>query len=534
LFSTLSDLEEAQTGSQVSEILKTVSFESVQDGLLHIASTKTNSWTLECVIDFMRFNGISVDILDSRHSTALEHAIRAGRRSAVERLIEGGASLHRRNQSDQQPLHFAIMENAPAEICDLLLQYGAEVNAPLPTKRHASSPIYLTVERLSKVQYEAERDRLCMIFDILLRYGAEIALNDGNEKPTRMSMLGTWLMWDSPNTFVRWNQLQRSFRLSHFLRTDFNPMCWFPRDYCPKHECTSFASFIFGHTPESGLAKLLIRTTDLSKFGHDLLYTLLSPCAWRVSASADPSIQDLMDELVERLQHQEALYHSDPNILRHILGRAPEAEKLALIDVAIGRHLVTIGESREVLKLLAQMREEIRLGLAERLLPQLELAPTVLWTDLMTEYFGSVGIFLRNRVNRTNEGPHQILQEKTLTTLGLELQDLPEDDAESIMRCVIHYWTKELLNGKTFGYPLSAQQRVFSAAQIRHRYELPPLPVPGDLVLAMSPHLDHRTRDERVRSDPFLTDFSASPDTMMSPDEVRMPYDTPQSMHGTH
>jgi len=270
------DLRQAETGKQVRDILALTRFVSGEDCLLHYAATQGERWTLEYLIDYMNVRDINLDIEDSQHRTALEFAIGAGQKGAVELLLDSGASIQRWNSSDQQPLHYAIQVSS-SDICMVLLQHGANVNAPLPQTRHTyCSSIAITMERLARTQAKQERDDLARIFEVLLTYGAVITQSSGDTEPTRLDFLQSWYEWDP-----------LSFHPSHYLRSDFHPLCWFSREYCPGRECTSLAAFVFCHTPGSGLAELLVQTTDVEKYGHDLLHAILSPCARRITTEAD-------------------------------------------------------------------------------------------------------------------------------------------------------------------------------------------------------------------------------------------------------
>lgn len=90
----------------------------------------------------------------------------------IERLLQGGASIHERDETGSTPLHLAVFSGSP-EIVKLLLAAGADPNAqdqkgvtPLNTARSFNG-----LEEISK---------------ILLAAGADPALKDNEGKTYNM------------------------------------------------------------------------------------------------------------------------------------------------------------------------------------------------------------------------------------------------------------------------------------------------------------------------------------------------------------
>ena len=478
-------------------------FDPGEDCVLHVAAAKGDIWTLECILDYCRLIDMNIDIEDSRRCTSLESAILAERVSAVEILLENGASVVRRNDKGQTPLHLAAMESSSVEIASLLLQNGADTEALLlPQRGRASIPVYLAFERLKASHSAQARDALCSFIETLLRSQGSAILDDRNDgQSSTMTFLESWVRWEDVDTLARSDRPSRPFRLSHFLRQDCDPLCWLPRSYCPGQECKSLASFIFAHTSGSGLPQLLVRSTDVTKFGRSLLYCLLSPCTRHITSPADFSTHELVLELLERMDREEVDFRQDPSILRQILHRSSEPEKLTLIELVRSWGLVTVEESREVFKELSNLDDDFRLHLTEILLSLPGVAGADLWTDLMMQNFTRTGrMYIRQ--GASNEQARIEFQDRTLLKLHIDPSEVTSANSICIIQCVMYYWTKKLLEGDTFDYEVSNQQRVFGAVQSRQKYDLPPLPISGDLILSIFPHLDHRNRGNSVTSAP--------------------------------
>ena len=196
--------------------------------------------------------------------------------------------------------------------------------------------------------------------------------------------------------------------------------------------------------------------------------------------------------------------------------------------------LLTTDEAKEVLRNLSNLDADFRLHLTEILLSLPEVTPHGFWMDLMIQNYSKNRMYIRQSTNTGSENAQMEFQDKVLRILQIEPSEVNSANAICIVQCVMHYWTKKLLEGNTFGYEVSNQQRVFGAVQSRQKYDLPPLPISGDLVLAMFPHLDHRNRGNSVTSAPGRADEYNSPDSTPGPDVLdqlgRGPYDTPRSL----
>lgn len=526
--SILVNLQRATTGTRITQLLETAFSNSTEDSLLHYAVTRADMWTLEYILDYIPSIGFDIDTEDLQHRTPLERAISGRRSESVDLLLRFGANVRRRNRDNQLPLHFAILEDSLPEVVESLIQYGAEVSAALTRKHHDNTPpVHLAIERLVVLESQAAKDNMASIVDTLLNRGADISLGDPNSGSAASEFL---------NTFARWKQPLRSFRLSYFLRADRNPMCWIPRKYCSGGQCRSMASFVFSHTPNSGLSSLLVQSADVRKHGHDLLLALLSPCSWQAKSKNDASTHDLVEDLLKRMRSENADL-AENHIMSHILDHSPEPDKLTLIDMLYQWELTTSTEARNILKDLPKWDEDFRLRLSEHLIHQLsqesEISwPGVLGNGLMTRYFGNGRMFLRHQT--MSEAARREVQNQVIGSLGMDPHHLTDEASFCIIQSFMHLFTKSLLQGGTFGLQVSNQQRVFGAVQLRQSYKLPPLPVPDELVLSVFPHLDHRSRGTaatRTNSeDSDLDDVHDAPNGSPSHNHTKHAYGTPASI----
>ena len=478
--STYGALEAATKGAQVVQILSTIPFVNGTNTILHHAVTKDGSWVLDCIIDFMQTSDISIDILNGAKRTALEVAIKAMKRAPVEKLLEAGASIFRRNEKQQQPLHFAISEASSAEICRTLLQHGADVDAPLPQTGWTLNPVSMTMDGYLHARDEAEEDDSCAILEVLLGHGAQIYVGDGQGKIPLMNFLKAWMQWDSVKKPLHGISVRRAAPFVHYLRTGRNPLCWFPGQYCPARECNSFASFIFAHTPGSGLAEMLIETTDIFKYGLDLLPVLMSPCTSRCISQRDPSVNRLLQDLLQRLHNQGILSSEIDGVLAPALTQAPADEKVAISKTLVDWRIISESEAKKTWSVLNAMEETVRMRLAEVLLAPL---PPEFYHLIISRFLDSDRIFRPDWSTLNEDEAHEGLRDHVIAWFGLSAEDPGNGDL--VAQCVIHVMTKSLLSGCTFGYSLSIKQQVFGAALLRERYGLPPVPVDNELLLAL-------------------------------------------------
>ncbi|KAK5168237.1 uncharacterized protein LTR77_006806 [Saxophila tyrrhenica] len=494
------ELRQAETGPEISEILNRTRFVSGEDCILHYTAAKAELWALDYLMDYINIKDISIDLENSRRRTALEYAILAGQKFSVELLLANGASVDRRNSSEQQPLHCAVQSLSP-DICVILLEHGANANAPLAVKQQYRSSLDVTFEQLSKAQMKEERDKLARIFEILLTNGADVADRGSESEVTQLEFLKRWYQQDP-----------RSFQPSHYLRNNFHPLCWISRKLCPVGACGSLASYIFSHTPGSGLARLLIQTVDVENHGDDLLHAMLSPCIQQATTNWDPTTYELFHELLERMHARGVKPRKDPFILHRIWRDAPHHERLLLIESAQRSALATAEESRMVLVELGPEDGNFGLDMAESLMSQPEVVSAQLWNELVVHYYGKSGMFRRS-FSVADEGFHHEIQLKIFTALGLDLQQAAGAE-EHVVRSTMHVFTKRLLEGKIPGHNISAQQRVFGVTPLREKYDLPELPVPSSMILEMNSHI-HRGRVD-VLSAEQGSDYYSSPGTTMS------------------
>ena len=80
------ELQRAATGAEISVILAKTRFVSGEDCIIHYSAAKPDIWTLDYLVDYMNINDYSIDIESSGYLTALEYAIGAGQKNAVELL----------------------------------------------------------------------------------------------------------------------------------------------------------------------------------------------------------------------------------------------------------------------------------------------------------------------------------------------------------------------------------------------------------------------------------------------------------------
>ena len=188
VYGRLSSATEFERENILQDMVKRRGFDKGKESILHHDATRDDPGTLNCIVEFMLSNGVSLDLPNCLHRTALEIAIQAGRIIAMKILLGAGASVAIRNEKEQQPLHFAIQNLASAEICRLLVQSGADVNSPLSQSEDAISPMYTTLERFLQSNNDREKDALGATMQELIDHGANIR-RDGGVGETRWRSL---------------------------------------------------------------------------------------------------------------------------------------------------------------------------------------------------------------------------------------------------------------------------------------------------------------------------------------------------------
>ena len=470
------------TESDCREILEQIRFENGQDNVLHYTAMADDAWTLNCIIDFMQSRSLSVDVLSSRRRTSLEIAIQMGRKSNVKLLLDARASLTRRNDNGQQPLHFAISVLADPKICRLLVDRGANVNIPYTPSEHvAISPMHLALERFLESKKDHDKDILCATLQELIDHGAQINLSGTQRETPLIKFIKASTELSSTSSANRQEQIRPSSLLGYYLNADRNPLCWFPKYHCPAVECKSLAAFIFAHTPKSGLSAILIESSDLVMYGLDLVRVLLSPCTMRYSNAEDPTVNELLRDLLQKMRVQNIHGPLPPGLLRQIVDQTPKKKRLERLETLLSSGYVGENESREALTWLNDIDDSgFRLSFAELLLSQFN-------TALHPAYFNMTAYLFNQKSSRfqdfTDEPQlHERLREEVLPRL--EITDRRESE-DCIVQCVVHVLTKFMLENKMRRDIAPAGLVIYVASRLRQRYQLPDIPVARPLLLEL-------------------------------------------------
>lgn len=467
------------------EILDEASFAKNSNSILHFAATREDPWTLHNIVDYLmsRDPPISVDIPDIARRTPLEIAIQSDKVVAVGALLRAGASVVRRNENQQQPIHFAIAQLALPEIIRLLLDFEADADSPFPQPGGTVvTPLYMTLERLSAARDEREKDILCLVLQHLIDHGAHMNFVDEEESPL-MKFIRASTELNSTHGLSIQTQSKPSSLLGFYFQADRNPLCWFPSEFCPAHRCESMAAFIFAHTPNSGLPQLLIESTDLERYGTDLMDVLLSPCKMRHSSQDDPSINNLLLMVLQNMNIQGVQRPLQSTLLRKVVRKTLDQKNLEFLEPLLKQDWVSETESRSLLELLNRLdKDRFRLSVAECLLSQLNLDHGHIFNAVTTVLF-----------HQTPAGFHDITHddsacEKFQGEVLEHLQVSPPmaEERTCIVRCVVHVFTKLMLEEKfgRFG-GMSSERTIYIAIRLRERYDLPDVPVARNLLLGL-------------------------------------------------
>ena len=513
-YAALQRAAESERMRILEQMKKRKDFEKGKDNVLHWAARRDDPGTLHCVLEFMRSEKLSLDFPNSERRTALEIAIQWGRVVVVKILLSAGAAVKGRNEKGQQPLHFAILELASAEICRLLMDSGANVNSALSTSEGSISPMHMTLELFLQSKKDVEKDAFCAILQELIDRGAQIKPDGGAGETSLEKFVQASTKLDSKSLSDRPKQTRPSSLVGYFLSADRNPLCWFPKQYCPAQECKSLAAYIFAHTAMSGLSEMLIESSDMTKYGLDLVHVLLKPCTMRYSNAEDLTVNDLLRNLLQKMSDQHVPGYLESGLLRHLSDRTPKKKRLERLDTLLRSRYVSRTECTDALiRLDDEPDEKFRLSLAELLLSQFDPAPDSPWAyQCFMDYFFDLSPS-QIKGFAEDENSREEFKEHILTQLGVTP---PTESAERIVQCVVHVYTKLLLEDNIPRHIDSADDIVYIASRLRELYGLPDIEVAKHLLLER-PSIPPRPVKllRGARSAP-TSDYADSPETAMS------------------
>ena len=326
-----------------------------------------------------------------------------------------------------------------------------------------------------------EQDTLRRVLQKLADHGAQINSNGAGRASSLIKFVKASTELESTSLSTRQKPIRPSSLLGCFLSANRNPLCWFPKEYCPAHECKSFAAFIFAHTPNSGLSALLIESSDMTQYGLDLVRVLLKPCRLRYSSANDPSIDDLLRNLLKRMRNEGVLDSLERGLLNYVIQDTPRKERLEHLETLLESNYISEDECKEALSQLGQHDEPFRLAWAERLFSQSGLAAQI--QDSISHFFNQGSS--RMQFLTDDQNTRERFQDYVLDSLSISTPD--PQSAKCIVRSVVHVFTKLVLEGKHERELASTEEIISTAACLRRQYELPDTTIANDLLLALCP-----------------------------------------------
>jgi hypothetical protein len=214
----------------------------------------------------------------------------------------------------------------------------------------------------------------------------------------------------------------------------------------------------------------------------------------------------------------------EPGILRHMLEELPRKKTLKRLETLLKSGYVSGDECREGLTRLYELDESFRLSLAELLLSQFDLVP-----DTPSTYQEFTAHFFHQRPSKVQDfadDPHARgrFQDHVLTQLRVSPPTF--ESGEYIVKCVVHVFTKLMLEGKMGRNITSAERIIYIATRLRQGYQLPDIPVAKHLLLELRYVSSHQNKLLRNVQESEISDSSDSPETSMSDSPF---YPTPES-----
>ncbi len=120
-----------------------VDLQEASDGwtALHYAAREDSLETIQFLIE----SGANTELTCIHGDTPLVIAMRFGNYAATEALLEAGVNVSPFNKKGKTPLHQAAAYGSPVEMCRLVLDHGADINA-LTESKFPTTPISLAIE----------------------------------------------------------------------------------------------------------------------------------------------------------------------------------------------------------------------------------------------------------------------------------------------------------------------------------------------------------------------------------------------------
>ena len=507
------------TESRRFQILEETDLADGQDNVIHYAATRDDAWTLSSILECVASKPVIsqpplIDHVSSGRRTALEIAIQVGKAVVVETLLKAGASVQRRNDDKQQPLHFAISHLASADICRVLINFGAKPDAPFLLGNVAIPPINMVLERFLDSKTGRERDILCATLQELVDHGARISSNGTGVESSLMKFVKASTELDSTSLSSRQKPIRPSSLLGYYLSADRNPLCWFPKQYCPALECKSLAAFVFAHTPKSGLSAILIESSDMMHYGLDLVCVLLTPCRMRYSADGDPSVNKLLETLLQRMKSEGVTGPLKSGLLDYVVQNTPEKKRLERLEILLTSRYVSADECRQALTRLDEHEEPFQLAFAELLLSQSSLPPDTsgAYQEFMNYFFNQKS----SRMQDFTDDRHARERFKNDALSELRISPPTLESGDCIVDCVVHVFTKAMLQGEKARNIASAERIIYMASRLREQYQLPDIPVAKHLLLELHYFTQQQNKHLRGVLGSDTSDSADSPETVSS------------------
>jgi hypothetical protein len=201
-------------------------------------------------------------------------------------------------------------------------------------------------------------------------------------------------------------------------------------------------------------------------------------------------------------------------LLNHVVQETPKKKRLERLEILLTSGYISEDECREALTRLEEHDEPFRLAFAELLLAQSGLTH-----DTPGAYQGFSSYFFNQKSSRMQDltddrHARERFKDHTLNNLGISPPS-PES-GECIARCVVHVFTKLMLEGKMGRSIASAERIIYLAFRLREQYQLPDIPVAKHLLLELQHITLLYNKHLRGALSSETSDYAESPETVMS------------------
>lgn len=246
----------------------------------------------------------------------------------------------------------------------------------------------------------------------------------------------------------------------------------------------------------------------MSRYGLDLVQVLLNPCSMRYSNAQDPSINELLRDLFDKMRAQNVVALLPTGLLRKVVDQTPRKKRLGFLGTLMESGYVSELDCMKALTWIGDINDSgFRLSFGELLLARIGGRMNNLYEDFATQIFDQTPT--RFQTLTEDVQLHERIRDKVLGSLGFTST---QPGVDRVVECVMHSFTKLLLENGLRTHRGTAAAMIYVATRLRQHYNLPDIPISRELLFELQ-HL--APQQNRHLSGVLGSEKFASPDSGM-------------------